>query len=120
LFDELRDAILQADNPKDRAMLLIMQRVLARVEEKLDDDKRIRDIALNGHADRHHIHHDHIETCIQHDCFAWIRSKQQEEAESEQTKKSLTQKFLEAIVAQAGTIVAGLLAGAIGAAYLIK
>jgi hypothetical protein len=120
LFDELRDAILAADNPKDRVMLLIMQRVLARVEEKLDDDQRIRDIALNGHADSHHVHHDQIAKCLEHGCFDAVRRWQEEEREAAATKKSLSQKFAEAAVAQAGTIVVSLIAAALGMAYLVK
>ena len=120
LFDELRDAILAADNPKDRVMLLIMQRVLARVEEKLDDDERIRDVALNGHAEAHHSHHDQIAKCLEYGCFDAVRRWQKEEEDAAAAKKSLGEKFTEAIVAQAGTVVVSIIAAALGLAYLAK
>ena len=67
IYADLRDAIAQADDPKDRAILLIMQRVLARVEESLNDDIAIRAKVLNGLNETHH--DDHV----------WVKLHREEE-----------------------------------------
>lgn len=57
IYSDLRMAIAEANDPKDRAVLLIMQRILARVEEALNDEIAIRNKVLNGLSETHHLDH---------------------------------------------------------------
>jgi hypothetical protein len=48
LYKDIDALILATDDPKDRAIIMIMQRILLKVEAALADEKSIQAIALNG------------------------------------------------------------------------
>jgi hypothetical protein len=114
IFHELRELIAAADDPKDRAMLLIMQRVLARVEEMMNDTTKMKTNVLNGHEPNHHEDHDWVQGMRKRNCHEmcdWVVTFKKEQEQSALDKKSLLMKFLEAIVSHVGTAVAvGLIA----------
>jgi hypothetical protein len=109
IFSELRDLIAAADDPKDRAMLLIMQRVLARVEEMMNDATKMRSKVLNGHEPNHHDDHNWVQEMRKRNCSElcdWAEKQREAQKTLADDKKSLLMKFLESIVSHVGTAVA--------------
>lgn len=62
LHADIDDLIRVTDDAKDRAMILIMQRILSRVEKALDDDTALQAKVLVGLVPFHKTDHDLINT----------------------------------------------------------
>lgn len=58
---ELDKAIKNTDDPKDRAMLMLIQKMLIHVEKLLDDEESLRVKVFNGNYINHTTDHDYIE-----------------------------------------------------------
>lgn len=57
LYKDIDALILATDDPKDRAIIMIMQRILLRVEAALADEKSLQTAVLNGLMPVHHEDH---------------------------------------------------------------
>ena len=58
---ELDKAIGATNEPKDRAMLMLIQKILLHVEKLLDDEESLRNKVFNGNYVTHNSDHDLIE-----------------------------------------------------------
>lgn len=119
--------ISKTDDTHLKTSLLLMLGVLEsnesgmhRIERKLDavlkDEKKLKELVLNGHNDKHHDHHDWIEEHIKSDrelrpVCEWAKAKMEEDAEAMKSRKGAWQKFIEGATSNAGALIA---AGAIG------
>ena len=135
-------AIDQTDDKNQRNLLLLMFGVLEtyengirRIETKIDavlrDEAAIKTMALNGHAPKHHQHHDWVEQRIQAGCedqcdwitkqkadvtamkpvCDWAKRKMADEDEAARTKKTVIQKFFEGMSGNFGSLIAAAVVG---------
>ena len=58
---ELDKAIGATNDPKDRAMLMLIQKILIHVEKLLDDEETLRAKVFNGNYITHNADHDFVE-----------------------------------------------------------
>lgn len=103
---EIMSAIAAMQDPSQRAVLMLLLKVLDDIGSKIDavlaDEKKLREMVLNGHSEQHDAHHvwtarqiihdeDHlrhhrwIQDHIEHGCedvCAWARTKIAEEKEN--------------------------------------
>lgn len=124
---EILSAIGKTDDTNLKMVLLLLLGVLEEIGGKIDafmsDERKLRETVLNGHEPQHHAHHDHVARCIAEDCMGaceWAKVKMREEADDAASKKGMKQQFLEAVVAQAGTIAVAIIAGVLGMGYYLK
>lgn len=59
--EQLDKAIQATDDPKDRAMLMLIQKILLHVEKLLDDEESLRIKVFNGNYINHTVDHDFVE-----------------------------------------------------------
>lgn len=133
---EILAQIALANDETQRNFLILLLGILDQqkaqymeLNKKLDtiigDEKAMRTAVLNGHAETHHEDHDYVKELRSFKSTRkvidqWAVLRMQAEKEAAEQTKTLRQKFAEAVIAQAGTLVAALLAGLMGAGYLLK
>lgn len=75
LYSDIDALIRTTDDAKDRAMILIMQRILMRVEKALADDAALQDRVLNGLVPYHKGDHELISSLRDlnvEDAIKWV------------------------------------------------
>lgn len=111
---EILAAIAKTDSTETKAVLLLMLGVLEEIGGKIDnflqDEKKLRETVLNGHEPAHHSHHDHVAKCVELgglEVCKWARQQMADEDESEKTRKNVVQKFFEGAAGHMGSMLAG-------------
>lgn len=120
-LDELeRDinlAIGATDDPKDRAMLMLMQKILVHVEKLLSDEEMLRMKVLNGDYPTHTEDHEVMQTLVKLDIVSavqWVNNRKNnsggycdyahrklaQEKEIEDTNKSRINKFIDSTISE--------------------
>lgn len=114
--DGIVDAIAESDDPKLKVVLRLLLTVVEEIGEKIDtvlaDERGLRDVVLNGHADVHHAHHE------------WLAKRITEEQRDAEDAKEMARAGKKAAVEQAVkmivTVVISLGFGAMGALHFLK
>lgn len=112
--DELSRSIEKTDDPKDRAMLMLIQKVLFHVEKLLNDEEALRMRVLNGDYLNHSHDHDLIENIRKLDgleAIKWVNNRRamggycefasrkiEEEKDSIKTLKGYWNNFISSII----------------------
>lgn len=95
-------AIRATDDPKDRAMLMLMQKILIHVEKLLSDEESLRIKVLNGDYPTHTNHHVLIHQLNKMEVVSaveWVNKKLQQEKEASATNKGRFNKFIDSTIA---------------------
>lgn len=126
-IDTLRDDILSAmtkvEDSTYRIVLSLMLRVIAaqqkllkemveRLDLVIEDEKRIKEIVLNGHQDGHHEHHDWLDRQLKNKeelefAMRWAAKKMAEEECDRRSFKSARMQILTNILIAGITFVIG-------------
>lgn len=110
---EILSQISKTDDENLRVVLLLLLGVLDEIGGKIDtvlaDEQSLRQTVLNGHHATHDDDHHWIKARRADDCAAacaWAKEKMAAEATAAADRHGIARRFLEAIAAQAGAILA--------------
>lgn len=95
-------AIGATDDPKDRAMLMLMQKILVHVEKLLSDEEALRMKVLNGDYHTHTEDHEVIQDLVKLDVInavTWVNKTISQEKIDAETNRSRFNKFIDSIIA---------------------
>jgi hypothetical protein len=122
---EILAAIAKTEDANLKMILLLMLGVLEEIGSKIDtvisDEQSLRDTVLNGHAPKHHAHHDWIEQRMNHQGRCeWANKKIESEREAAETKTGVIRKVLETVLSQVGLVIVTAIGTWAGVSHFMK